>query len=64
MGLVVLSHALWDFVIINPAVFLPDAEREEQVLRLFIDLIFYGAASLILYRLYLLARRRFSRGAA
>ena len=64
VGLVVLSRAVWDFVIINPTVLLPDAETEEQALRLFIDLVFYGAASLILYRLYLLVRRRFSRGAA
>ena len=77
VGLVLLSHTVWDFVIINPVVLLPGVGTEDldevdnllraagrQILALSTDFLFYGGLSLLFYRLYLRFRRRYQRGAA
>ena len=70
VGLLVLSHTILDFVIINPAVLLPEAGTDNldnvdnllraagrQLLAYFSDFLFYGAISLLLYRRYLRVRQ-------
>ena len=77
VAIVLLSHAVWDFVIISPAILLPEAETENleeldnllrasglQLLHLLTDLLFYSAVSLLFYRLYFRARRRYRQRAA
>ncbi|MFQ6019532.1 MAG: hypothetical protein ACE5KW_02125 [Dehalococcoidia bacterium] len=72
VALLLLSHSVWDFVIINPTILLPEASTENldeidnllrstgrQLLGFLTDILFYGVASLLLYRLYLRLRRRY-----
>lgn len=74
IGAVVLSHSLFDFVLINPTILVPEAEVAElddlplavarELLAFSTDALFYGGFSLLFYRLYLRFRRRSQQRAA
>lgn len=68
-ALVLLTHPLADFVLLNPTVLVPRPEGFPQaagreLLALVMDLVFYGLLMLGLYRLYLRLRGQYRRRAA
>ncbi len=73
-GLVLLSHTIADFVLINPIILVPHPDIDSlgdlllaggrELLALVTDLVFYSLLVLGLYRLYLRLRQRYQRQAA
>jgi len=75
VGLVLLSHTIADFVLINPTILVPHPDIDRlpwdlllaggrELLALVTDLVFYSLLVLGLYRLYLRLRQRYRRQAA
>ncbi len=67
-ALVLLTHTVTDFVLINPTILVPHPDGEgfrglleaggRELLALLTDLVFYGVLALAFYRLYLRRRER------